>query len=201
MRLYAYDGAYRAADPEAPPFPAELRDGARASDDVAVAETLSEDGQRRPLVGVRTGWDGGPCAFVLARGTQPIANPPLAGLLTTAALLAAGVPDRGLDHDRLGRPAHPRADRRRAALVGRALRDARSGPQGSDEIGELARAFDEAAAEVRAHVSRVESREATLRSFVANTTHDVMLPLTVLQGHLAALQRAADDGRGHARRS
>ena len=45
-------------------------------------------------------------------------------------------------------------------------------------------------AEVRGHVSRVEAREATLRTFVANTTHDVMLPLTVLQGHLAALQRA-----------
>ena len=193
MRLYAYDGAYRAADAEAPPFPAELRT-ALGSDDVAVAETLSEDGLRRPLVGVRTGWEDGPCAFVLARGTQPIANPPLGGLLTTAALLAAGF----LIAVWITTGSAVRRIRALTAAVRRssaAHYETPVGPQGSDEIGELARAFDEAAAEVRGHVSRVESREATLRSFVANTTHDVMLPLTVLQGHLAALQRAADDGR------
>jgi signal transduction histidine kinase len=67
--------------------------------------------------------------------------------------------------------------------------------KGDDEIAELGRAFNQAAAEIREHVSRVEARERTLRSFVADTTHDVMLPLTVLQGHLAALRRAAGDGR------
>ena len=155
---------------------------------------MSEDGQRRPLVGVRTGWDDGPCAFVLARATQPIASPPLAGVLTTAALLAAGFLIAVF-------VTTGSAVRRIRALTTAVRRSSAAhyetpvGPQGSDEIGELARAFDEAAAEVRGHVSRVEAREATLRTFVANTTHDVMLPLTVLQGHLAALQRAADDGR------
>jgi signal transduction histidine kinase len=193
LRLYAYDGAWRAADPEAPPFPADLR-GALAAEDVAVTEAASEDGLRRPLVGLRTGWDDGPCAFVLARATQPIANPPLTGLLMTAALLAAGFliavwVTTGSAVRRIR--ALTTAVRRSSA----AHYETPVGPQGSDEIGELARAFDEAAAEVRGHVSRVEAREATLRTFVANTTHDVMLPLTVLQGHLAALQRAADDGR------
>ncbi|MET0556864.1 MAG: HAMP domain-containing sensor histidine kinase [Vicinamibacteria bacterium] len=193
MRLFAYDRAYHAADPEAPPFPPELR-SALASEDVVVTEAASDDGERRPLVGVRTGWDDGPCAFVLARGTQPIASPPLAGLLTTAALLAAGFLiavwiTTGSAVRRIR--ALTTAVRRSSA----AHYETPVGPQGTDEIGELARAFDEAAAEVRGHVSRVESREATLRSFVANTTHDVMLPLTVLQGHLAALQRAAADGR------
>ena len=142
---------------------------------------------------MRTGWEDGPCAFVLARGTQPIANPPLAGLLTTAALLAAGF----LIAVWIATGSAVRRIRALTAAVRRssaAHYETPVGPQGCDEIGELARAFDEAAAEVRGHVSRVESREATLRSFVANTTHDVMLPLTVLQGHLAALQRAADDG-------
>lgn len=193
LRLYAYDAAYQAADPEAPAFPSDLRT-ALAEEDVAVTETLSEDGLRRPLVGLRTGWDDGPCAFVLARATQPIAAPPLGGLLTTAALLAAGFLiavwiTTGSAVRRIR--ALTTAVRRSSA----AHYETPVGPQGSDEIGELARAFDEAAAEVRGHVSRVEAREATLRTFVANTTHDVMLPLTVLQGHLAALQRAAADGR------
>jgi signal transduction histidine kinase len=193
LRLYAYDAGWRAADPEAPSFPSDLK-AALAAEDVAVTEAPSEDGLRRPLVGLRTGWDDGPCAFVLARATQPIANPPLTGLLTTAALLAAGFliavwVTTGSAVRRIR--ALTTAVRRSSA----AHYETPVGPQGSDEIGELARAFDEAAAEVRGHVSRVEAREATLRTFVANTTHDVMLPLTVLQGHLAALQRAADDGR------
>jgi signal transduction histidine kinase len=33
-----------------------------------------------------------------------------------------------------------------------------------------------------------------LRTFIANTTHDVMLPVTVLQGHLAELRRRAQAG-------
>jgi signal transduction histidine kinase len=66
---------------------------------------------------------------------------------------------------------------------------------GRDEIAALARAFNDAAAEVRDHVARVEAREQTLRSFVANTTHDVMLPLTVLQGYLAALRQSSQEGR------
>jgi len=45
----------------------------------------------------------------------------------------------------------------------------------------------------------VEEREATLRTFVANTTHDVMLPLTVLQGHLSNLRRDAGSGPGERR--
>jgi signal transduction histidine kinase len=62
--------------------------------------------------------------------------------------------------------------------------------EGGDELAELARAFNEAGEEVRAHVTVVERRERTLRDFVANTTHDVMLPLSVLLGHLSRLQKS-----------
>src|SRR6185295_5023187 len=34
-----------------------------------------------------------------------------------------------------------------------------------------------------------------LRAFVANTTHDVMTPITVLQGHLSAIRAASTGGR------
>ncbi|MSO48631.1 MAG: HAMP domain-containing histidine kinase [Acidobacteria bacterium] len=61
---------------------------------------------------------------------------------------------------------------------------------GQDEVGALARAFNEAGIEVRTHLTDVEAREATLREFVANTAHDVATPLTVLQSHLASLEGA-----------
>jgi signal transduction histidine kinase len=41
-----------------------------------------------------------------------------------------------------------------------------------------------------------ERRQAVLREFVANTTHDVMIPLTVLQGHLVELRRRLHAGEG-----
>ncbi len=59
--------------------------------------------------------------------------------------------------------------------------------EGHDEVAELARAFNEAAAEVRTHVARQEQRERALRDFLENTTHDLAIPLTVLQGHLSAI--------------
>jgi signal transduction histidine kinase len=66
--------------------------------------------------------------------------------------------------------------------------------EGSDEIAELARSFAAASRAVRAQLSATEQREAILRDFLANTTHDVMIPLTVLQAHLAAMQQGEQAG-------
>src|SRR5262249_30281608 len=65
---------------------------------------------------------------------------------------------------------------------------------GHDEVAELARAFDAAAGEVRNQLADRDRREQALRDFLANTTHDVMIPLTVLQAHLATLQERAAEG-------
>ena len=59
---------------------------------------------------------------------------------------------------------------------------------GRDEVADLAKAFDAASREVRVQLAEKGRREQVLRQFLANTTHDVMIPLTVLQGHLAAMQ-------------
>jgi signal transduction histidine kinase len=59
---------------------------------------------------------------------------------------------------------------------------------GADEIGELARAFVAAGHEIRAQMDERDRRERALRDFLANTTHDVAIPLTVLQGHLATMR-------------
>jgi two-component system, OmpR family, sensor histidine kinase BaeS len=65
---------------------------------------------------------------------------------------------------------------------------------GEDEVSELARAFDAASREVRVQLAGKGRREQVLRQFLANTTHDVMIPLTVLQGHLAAVQAKLNAG-------
>ncbi len=62
---------------------------------------------------------------------------------------------------------------------------------GGDEVTSLAVAFNDAGAEVRRHLIELQHREDSLRQFVANTAHDVGLPLTVLQGHLADLEAAS----------
>lgn len=62
---------------------------------------------------------------------------------------------------------------------------------GADEIADLACAFDAAGAEVRTHLLQVEARSEALRTFVANTTHDIAVPLSTLQAHLSTLEEAA----------
>lgn len=57
-----------------------------------------------------------------------------------------------------------------------------------DEVAELARAFNEAGATVRVQLTEIQAREETLRQFVANTTHDVAIPMSVLRGHLSSLE-------------
>jgi signal transduction histidine kinase len=66
---------------------------------------------------------------------------------------------------------------------------------GDDEVAELARAFDAAARQVRSELAEKDRRERALREFLANTTHDVMIPLTVLQGHLARLRAELGTGK------
>ncbi len=66
--------------------------------------------------------------------------------------------------------------------------------EGDDEVAELAHAFNDAAAEVRGHIAQQEQRERSLREFLENTTHDIAIPLTVLQGHLAAIRQRVRAG-------
>lgn len=83
--------------------------------------------------------------------------------------------------------------RRLRRLTGEVLRSADSRyetpvpVEGRDEVARLATAFNDAGARVREHLVELQAREDHLRQFVANTAHDVGLPLTVLQGHLAEL--------------
>jgi len=209
--LFAYDLQFRSSNPNAPeldsvlilkikengssaerevkddffrhrppnmPFPPEL-DGRRPPEDPKILEVL-----------VKMPWEKGPCAYILARRPQPPSDgdsfegfPPLQIWLFPVLFVLAVV--------LLSVAPIVRRTRQLTYEVREFARTAYSqeiSVGGSDEIGELAQAFKDAGEEIRSHIASQEKREKTLRDFLDNTTHDVMIPLTVLQGHLSAMQ-------------
>jgi signal transduction histidine kinase len=184
--LYAYDGELRSRNPNAPRTDAALAATMPAGRDYAVVQGAATRSAVEILV--RMPWHEGACQYLRALGTTvpgwlgallPSSELWLTPLIAVflAMLLAVG-------------PVLGRIRRLTTAVE----QSARGGYaravtlDGTDEIAELAQAFDAAGTEIRAQLSERDRREQALRHFLANTTHDVMIPLTVLQGHLVALQ-------------
>ncbi len=193
VQLFPYDSQFGSRNPQAPRLDAKTQEEAR-SGQAAVTRRSEENGQLVEEVLLRMPWESGPCAYILARRVEPHGPkfpflPPLElwGLPTLIVLAAVVV-------------ALGPVVRRIRRLTEEVRTSAGSGyqqpisVQGGDEIGELARAFQEARTEIQSQMARQEAREQALRDFLANTTHDVMTPLTVLQGHLSAIQQRL--GRG-----
>ena len=188
--MFAYDEQFRSRNRNSPPLsPALISAIARHDSAVVPFAWLSHEVE----VLLRTPWASGPCAFVLARGTTGEWGAVLpetwvwglpALAVVAAVLFAMGPVVRRI--------------RRLTEAVRRSASTSYEEPivlGGNDEIGELARAFDAAGRQIASQLEERARREKALRDFVANTTHDVMIPLTVLQGHLAALRDgAAGDG-------
>jgi len=191
--FWAYGDDLESANPDAPVVVPALRDEIRSGADVAVRRLESTTARGHEAL-VRMRWSGGPASFVLVRRVGPDTTAGALELWWVGAVVAGGVLIAVL----LASGPVVRRIRRLEASVRRSAADhygTAVSVEGGDEVADLARAFDEAAAEVRSHLAEVERREETLRTFVANTTHDVMTPLTVLAGHLDALRSkvAADD--------
>jgi len=194
VALFAYDAKLVSRNPDAPVIGKTLRRAAEKGADSASTH-VTEGEARIQRVLVRMSWSEGPCAFVLVERVLPPRPGLFAGLapwpplvvpvlvVLFAILVAIGPVVRRI--------------RRLTGAVQAAARDGyKEGVvvEGSDEIAELARAFDGAGREIRARMDEVASREEALRALLENTTHDVMIPLTVLQGHLTALRDAAEAG-------
>ncbi len=190
-RLWRYDASGRALDAEAPAFPSALAATVRdPADDCAVESSWWPSRDVRVLLRL-PGADG--ATWALAVGSTSAAWGavlPSSGvwLLPVFAVLAAVL----LAVGPVIRRVRALAEATRDTSPGTLHRPVALG--GSDEVAELARAFDHAASEVRAGLDERERRERALREFLANTTHDVMIPLTVLQGHLSALREGVGDG-------
>lgn len=196
--LWAYGADFVSRNKRAPEIPAELAAAIRDGEPFVGAPHVVDVGGGARVVGrqllVRTPWPGGPAAFVLVRRADPI--PPDFGSFAVWSAAAIAVAMAGVVAIAAGfvvrRITRLTTDVRRSA----AERYASPVPvTGSDEIADLARAFDAAGAEIRGHIDELGRREETLRTFLANTTHDVMTPLTVLQGHLSSIRRCAAEGR------
>jgi signal transduction histidine kinase len=190
IELFVLDGELRAARPDGPALDRAMSSELAEADAIALPTRWWSDGV---AVVVQTPWHSGPCAYVYARGHvrllagrgRPLWLLPLAGVMC-AVLITIG-------------PVVRRIRRLTDAVAASAATGfvAEIPVEGGDEIAELARSFAEASRAVRAQLSATEQREAALRDFLANTTHDVMIPLTVLQVHLAAMQ--ADEQAGKPR--
>lgn len=191
--LWAYGADLVSRNKRAPEVPAALAAAVRAGEPFAGAPHVVAGVEGRQLL-VRTPWPDGPAAFVLVRRADPI--PPDFGSFAVWSAAAIAIAMAGVVAMAAGfvvrRITRLTGDVRRSA----AERYASPVPvTGDDEIADLARAFDAAGAEIRGHIDEIGRREETLRTFLANTTHDVMTPLTVLQGHLSSIRRCAAEGR------
>jgi signal transduction histidine kinase len=192
IEIFAYDSTFVSANLSAPDFPEELRKGLEGGADSASCpfRTRTSTGLQ---VAVRMPWKDGPCDVVLARNPTPVPPAIDVDLLGASLVLTAGF----LGVVLLAAGPLVRRVRRLTADVRRSAADRYATPvgiTGHDEISQLATAFNDAGKELRTHLAALEKREETLRSFVGNTTHDVMLPLTVLQGHLSALRDGIEAG-------
>ncbi|MEM1417257.1 MAG: HAMP domain-containing protein, partial [Myxococcota bacterium] len=186
-RVFAYDPSLVSAHPDAPPFPDVLR-ASLAERGQAHALVTGSEGRRRVLA-FRAAPEG-PCAIIYVEARAPGAGVMVAlvpTVLVSAFVIAVAFFAAGPIVRRIRRLT---AEVRAARGGERPLRpDARG-----DEIGELSRAFAEDRAALAARMEELERRDEALTAYIANTTHDVMLPLTVLQGHLMALRSRLGTG-------
>lgn len=188
VRVFFYDQDFVPRGPGGPPFPDSAKQALRTG-----AETYVNGRDTLGFFGaLATSWTGGPCAYALAVMPTP---PPLASFtaLILGALLLIGAPALVLWFALAQPVARIRAlaDGVRRAAEGRYSNSV--AVTGRDEISELGHAFNEASATVRAHLADVEKRERALRDFVAHTTHDVALPLSVLLSHVSRLRQQTED--------
>lgn len=65
---------------------------------------------------------------------------------------------------------------------------------GKDEISVLARTFRQTGVRVQETIEQLEQRDAALKEYISNTTHDLAIPLTVLQHRLTRLREEAERG-------
>lgn len=188
VHIYAYSAAFASQNANAPALAG--RDLARrlGGDGTCVAEGHAIPGESMHVL-VRMPWTDGPCSVLLVTrhelrphdgrrsptSLEVLLFPPAVALISL--LLAIGPVVR--------RMRRLTEEVRRAASAHYTL----SVPvEGKDEVGELAGAFNDAGKQIREYIAEQSRREKTLRDFLENTTHDVMIPLTVLQGYLSRLQ-------------
>jgi signal transduction histidine kinase len=179
---YRRDG--RSSQPDAPALPADVIAAVqRGSVPAGTAIDARIAGNRHLVLALPR--QEGPCALVLVATPRmgPPGPPPADLLLPLALALVAGL---------AGIWPVVRRIRRMTLAVRRWDQGAPLDlprEAGRDELGELSRALADSAGTIRRQHADLIAREEALREFIENTTHDIAIPLTVLQGNLSALAR------------
>lgn len=189
--VFAYDESFTSANPRAPRLDPELRGRLSAGAEEA-ARLVHDAGHPQVLLAVRMADSDGPCGIMTARLPAPpgvftsLRAPAIAfGAVSVAAALIAFVVFGPLV--------------RRLEALTQAVRDEGSATdavraRGRDEVSVLAEALDTQRAHISAQVQALTDREQALRDYITQTSHDVMMPVTVLQGHLSRMREAAHGG-------
>jgi len=179
-----YDDAFAPMSESSPPLPERLR--APLADGELTAAVFEGDVAR---IAMRMPWDGA-CAVVVVE--RPVdSEQARASTVRIAILVAAVILLTALGALLALVPVVRRIRRLEESVKAQATTgyEADVAVEGSDEVADLARAFNEASGRIREHVEQVEARDEALTEFLQSTTHDVMIPITVLQGHLSDLRK------------
>lgn len=190
--LFAYTAAFTPADPQAPVFPSGLRDGLASGSRESSMRFWTLQG-RGIAMAVPLGDASSACAYLVVRmlprrGT--LFDQFIAFTIAVVVTIGAGWLAMGRVITRL----RDLAESVRQSAASHYEQPVQATTTASDEIDDLAHAFNAAGTTVREHLVDVKTKREALRRFVANTTHDVAMPLTVLQGHLVELERTTPSG-------
>lgn len=184
LEVHPYTADFLSARPDGrgPEFPAALREQLSTTDSASGAWTTGEGRGWQTAIRMP---EGSGCQILLAR-MRPRPGEFRERIIALSAIVLVVV----LAVTIAAAPTVARIRRlsEHVRSTGTRERDADLPIAGNDEVATLAKALQEARRDARTHLDDVESRERTLREFVANTTHDVAVPLTVLQTHLSALE-------------
>ncbi|MEM7447698.1 MAG: HAMP domain-containing sensor histidine kinase [Myxococcota bacterium] len=196
-RVFAYDIHFQSRNPRAPPLDAQLRRALSSGDEWAATWSPPKDDPPRRLragsaripykarqIAVRLSPASGSCAIMTfnvpahepSRAALLVLPLVMSALTSLAVLLAAG-------------PIVVRIRRLTRCVDAAEHFDTPVAVEGTDEIAELARAFEQKRKGLKTKIAELEKRDEALKDYLANTTHDVAIPLTVLQGHLHSAQK------------
>lgn len=195
VEVFAYDENFKPTNSKAPDFPGPLRAELTSSKGPVTSWEIDLDG-KAGATAVRAGGNGSNCSVFLFVWRQGF-GPSIGRVVQRTAVQAVGAAVVLLVVGLL--VAGPLVRRIRRLTEG--VRDLDDGAfridvetDASDELGELARAFNRAGDEIRETVEALGARDEALRQYVANTTHDLAVPVSVLQHRLSRISRQFENG-------
>ena len=179
FEFFAYDDEFTGSSSAAPRFPSDFKRVMRATPPesavTAVFETSAGTGVQTARL---TGWSPGPCAVLLLR-VRPLAGEARTKLATFAGLtVALGLVALAVAWPIAGRTRRFLHEARQSART-----DYSSSIEirGRDELGALASAFNEAAADSRRRAVDVKDRDEALRRFITGLNDAVARDLAELE--------------------